>query len=252
MADPLPVWRHCRGRPVQGTPAERRPPFWSTGPVGTELPRWVAGDGSTCGDEDKVSFSLNGMPCKSSAVECLIVVDMQRAFVEGADASPQMPQVLPAVRQQISAARAAGSFVVQLQNDGAPGSVDEPGTPGWQLSLGATSSDLVIRKSEDSGFVGTGLHQCLQGRQIRVLSVCGVMSEMCVAATARDAVHLGYEVVLAHDSHGTYPVPPYSPGEPEVSAEHAARAAEWSLGDTITIPACAADIRFVEAAAASD
>lgn len=57
----------------------------------------------------------------------------------------------------------------------------------------------------------------------------------------------GYQVVLAHDSHGSYPVPAYSPGEPEISAEHAARAAEWALGDTIAIPAHGSDIRFVEA-----
>jgi hypothetical protein len=67
---------------------------------------------------------------------------------------------------------------------------------------------------------------------------------MCVAATARDALRLGYEVVLAHDSHGTYPVPPFAPGEPGVSADLAARAAEWSLGDTIHIPPLAAAVRF--------
>lgn len=68
------------------------------------------------------------------------------------------------------------------------------------------------------------------------ISICGVMSEMCVAATARSALALGYLVVVAHDSHATYPVPPYRRGEPEVPAEHAARAAEWSLGDTVLIP----------------
>ena len=187
------------------------------------------------------------MPPRLAPAKCLIVVDMQRAFIEGVAASPQMPRVLPAVRQQLAAARAAGSFVVQLQNDGVPGAVDEPGTPGWQLFLEPAPSDSVIRKSEDSGFVGTDLHQRLQTRQIITLSICGVMSEMCVAATARNAMQLGYQVVLAHDSHGTYPVPAYSPGEPELSAEHAARAAEWAFGDTIVIPARGSDIPFVEA-----
>lgn len=185
------------------------------------------------------------MSPKSPAAQCLVVVDMQRAFVEGADASPQIPQLMPAVRQQLSAARSAKALVVQLQNDGAPGAADEPESWGWQLSLEPASSEVVIRKSEDSGFVGTNLHRLLQERRITALSVCGVMSEMCVAATARDAMRLGYEVILAHDSHGTYPVPPYSSGEPEVCAEHAARAAEWSLGDTITIPAHGTDIQFV-------
>lgn len=199
----------------------------------------------------KVSISLKCVPSKFPFAQCLIVVDMQRAFVEGSGASPQMSQVLPAVRQQVTAARAAGSLVVHLQNDGVAGSADEPGTLGWQLSLEPASSDAVIRKSEDSGFIGTALHQLLQDKRITALSVCGVMSEMCVAATARDAMQLGYEVVLAHDSHGTYPVPAYSPGEPAISAEQAARAAEWSLGDTIMVPARAADIRFMKTTAAA-
>ena len=106
-------------------------------------------------------------------------------------------------------------------------------------------SESVLRKTEDSGFAGTGLNELLQDQQIQVLSVCGVMSEMCVAATARGAMERGYDVVLAHDSHATFPVPPYLPGEPEVPAEHAARVAEWSLGDTVIITPLATDVRFV-------
>lgn len=50
--------------------------------------------------------------------------------------------------------------------------------------------------------------------------------------------------MLAHDSHGTYDVPPFAAAEPGVPAELAARAAEWSIGDTILIPARAGDVRF--------
>lgn len=177
-------------------------------------------------------------------VECLIVVDMQRAFVEGGGAAPAMRSVLRAVKEQIANARRAGALVVQLQNDGAPGTVDEPGGWGWELSIAPLDSEHVVRKTEDSGFAGTGLHDLLRDEQIQVLSVCGIMSEMCVAATARGAVERGYDVVLAHDSHATYPVPPCVPGEPEIPAEHAARVAEWSLGDTVTITPLATDVRF--------
>lgn len=76
------------------------------------------------------------------------------------------------------------------------------------------------------------------------MSICGVMSERCVAATARSAWQLGYGVVLAHDSRATYPVPPNGPGEPEIPAEYAARVAEWSLGDNVIIPRGATDVRF--------
>ncbi len=70
------------------------------------------------------------------------------------------------------------------------------------------------------------------------------MSEMCVAATARSAIERGYEVVLAHDAHGCYQIPALAFGEPEVPAELAARAAEWSLGDDVLIPLISELVRF--------
>ncbi|HWC24225.1 MAG TPA: isochorismatase family protein [Flexivirga sp.] len=180
-------------------------------------------------------------------VTALIVVDMQVAFVNGESASPQMPMVLPAVEQQLRSARAAGALVVFLQNDGDVGAGDEPETPGWELALEAGTSETVLRKHEDSGFNGTDLDDVLRQHGVGAVSICGVMSEMCVAATARAAMERGFQVVVAHDSHGTYPVPAYSEHQEGVTAEQAARAAEWSLGDGIIIPASAADVRFKEA-----
>ncbi len=54
----------------------------------------------------------------------------------------------------------------------------------------------------------------------------------------------GYEVALAHDAHGTYHVPALAIGEPEVPAELAARAAEWSLGDDVHILLTSESVRF--------
>ncbi len=54
----------------------------------------------------------------------------------------------------------------------------------------------------------------------------------------------GYEVVLAHDAHGTYQIPALAIGEPEVPAELAARTAEWSLGDDVVIPLILELVRF--------
>lgn len=51
-------------------------------------------------------------------------------------------------------------------------------------------------------------------------------------------------MVLAHDAHGTYPVPALSIGEPDVPAELAARAAEWSLGDDVLTPPTSESVRF--------
>jgi streptothricin hydrolase len=91
--------------------------------------------------------------------------------------------------------------VVQLQNDGAPGQVDEPGRPGRRLAL---TGGTVLRKTTDDGCADTGLGQLLAERRVRRVAVSGVLSEMCVSATARSALARGFGVVLPHDGHGTY------------------------------------------------
>jgi nicotinamidase-related amidase len=133
--------------------------------------------------------------------------------------------------------------VAHVQNDGSAETIDEPGTRGWELALSPGDADLVVRKTGDSAFAKTELHEVLQARGVTEVSVCGLLSEMCVAATVRSAVDLGYGVVLAHDGHATYAVPGFG-GEPGVPAEMAARVAEWSLGDTVRILATSAEVNF--------
>ena len=179
-------------------------------------------------------------------VQALIVVDMQTAFVSGDEAVPEAGGLLITVTDLIRRAREAGALVIQLQNDGLPGTADEPYTPGWELYLTAEESDgqHVIRKNTDDGFHETELSNILTERRIRHLAVCGVMSEMCVSATARSALNLGYHVVLPHDGHATYDIPAVEGLADAVPHAIASRVAEWALGDQIDIIAYAADVQF--------
>lgn len=161
------------------------------------------------------------------------MVDMQRAFVAGPDAIPEASHVVAAVNRLITLARDAEVLVVYLQNDGQIGTVDEPGSPGWALASDPRADETVIRKREDDGFVETDLETMLRERGVSTVVVCGVQSEMCVAATARAAMSRGMTVVLPRDSHGTYPIPADGDNGVAVPASHAARVAEWSLGDEV-------------------
>jgi nicotinamidase-related amidase len=163
----------------------------------------------------------------------LVVVDMQTAFVAGGDAVPGAARLLERVGDLLERARAAGAVVVHLQNDGPPGADDEPGTPGWELYLPVKPGprEHVIRKPRDDGFYATQLGDVLVSAGVRSIAICGVMSEMCVAATARTALDRGYHVVLPFDAHGTYDIPAV-PGVAEVVPAHVvSRVAAWSLGD---------------------
>lgn len=173
------------------------------------------------------------------------MIDVQRAFVTGREAVSASESLIAALDLLIAKARAANAPVVFLQNDGEVGSVDEPYQAGWELFFAPQPNEYVVRKSEDNGFDGTSLQHILDELKIQSLAICGVLSEMCVAATARAALAKGYSVLLPHDAHVTYDVPA-GPGSEAVPAAMAARAAEWSLGDEIRICASVEEVGFIQ------
>lgn len=155
-------------------------------------------------------------------------------------------QLLVRLGELLERARAAGALVVHLQNDVPAGAVDEPGRPGWELYFPVTESprEVVIRKLEDDGFEGTDLGGILEQQGVECVCVVGVMSEMCVLATARAALDRDLGVVLPHDGHATFDIGP-APGATEgVPAAMASRVAEWALGDEVEIVAYTTDVSF--------
>ena len=186
----------------------------------------------------------NSIPISINTVDALVVVDVQNAFVSGPEAVPGHKLLISRVELLLSLARLAKAPVIFLQNDGPVGAIDEPFQPGWALFFPPQPHEKIVRKKKDNGFDGTDLHTILTGLGIRTVAMCGMLSEMCLAATARAAMEHGYGVLLPHDAHATYDVPA-GPGSEGVPAAMAARAAEWSLGDEIKICASAHEVRFV-------
>jgi streptothricin hydrolase len=181
------------------------------------------------------------------AVDCLILVDLQTAFASGPNAVSDASALLAAATDLLDRARQAGSLIIHLQNDGAPGTEDEPGTPGWALFFEPAPGETIIRKATDDGFEGTDLGDILTAGRIRRLAITGVMSEMCVSATARSALHHGLAVVLPHDAHATYDIPAAPGIAPAVPAAMVCRVAEWALGDRLELVATSRDVLFTAA-----
>ncbi|MFE6224033.1 MULTISPECIES: isochorismatase family protein [unclassified Streptomyces] len=176
-------------------------------------------------------------------VDTLLVVDVQSAFVTGAGAVPDAARLVDRTAALLARARAAGALVVHLQNDGPPGADDEPHTPGWELHHPVVPgpAETVVRKPHDDGFAGTGLGELLARHGSRALAVCGVMSEMCVQATARTALHRGYRVVVPYDAHATQDCPEVPGVADAVPAAVVSRVAAYALGSDaeVTVPAAA-------------
>ena len=171
-------------------------------------------------------------------VSALMIIDAQQGFLDGEAAIPNARVVVDCIAALLAAARSAGALIVHLQNDGAPGTIDEPDTIGWFIHSRLTPEpdEMILRKTSDDGFEGTELETILAHKHITRIAVAGLLSEMCVSATVRSALKRGIEVVLVHDAHGTYNLD-------DIPSSIVSRVAEHALGDEIEL-AQAAEVAF--------
>jgi nicotinamidase-related amidase len=160
----------------------------------------------------------------------LLMIDVQQGLLDGEMAIPDALHVIDRLANVLAAARSAGSLIIHLQNDGAPGTLDEPGTPGWHIhpKLAPEPGELVLRKTRDDGFDGTELEDVLARKCVTRIAIAGLLSEMCVSATARGALARGLHVVLIHGAHATYNLD-------DIPASVVARIAEHALGDEVEV-----------------
>lgn len=142
-------------------------------------------------------------------LRALLVVDVQREYVDGAlpIAYPPVSTSLPNVAAAMRAAHDAGVPVLLVRHVDDPGSpVFAEGSRGAELlpSVTALPHDAVLTKRTASAFPGTGLAERLAG--IGTLTICGWMTQHCVASTAREAADRGLAVEVLADATGSPPL----------------------------------------------
>jgi nicotinamidase-related amidase len=171
----------------------------------------------------------------SRPVSALLIVDAQRGLLDGETAIPNAGIIVERLSEILAAARSSSATIIHLQNDGAPGTIDEPQTAGWFIHLDLTpkQNEVVLRKTSDDGFENTELESILTLMNVTRVAVAGLLSEMCVSATIRGALKRGFEVVLVQDAHGTYDLD-------DIPSSIVSRVAEHALGDGVELANAAA------------
>ena len=84
-----------------------------------------------------------------------------------------------------------------------PPSVANPAPPDWSHSLGPHRGDLVIAKTEQSGFIGTDLDTSLRELGVDTLLAVGFSFKSCLFQTIVSAFQYDYRVIFLRD--GTDP-----------------------------------------------
>ena len=183
---------------------------------------------------DALPFALDCDP----ATTALIVIDMQRDFIEpggfgatlGNDVT-LLQAIVPATARLIAGCRAAGIPVIHTRECHRPDLSDCPpakrlrgspslrigdagpmgrvliaGEPGAEIlpELAPVPGEKVIDKPGKGAFYATDLGAHLAGLGTRTLIFAGVTTEVCVQTTMREANDRGFDCLLAEDATESY------------------------------------------------
>ncbi len=155
----------------------------------------------------------------NAAASVLLVVDMQRFFLDAA--SPTFTcggvAILPTVKRLMDAFRQANRPVIFTQHVHHPGDLDS-GIMGWwwegkclegspeseaHPELAPLPGEKIVFKHRYSAFYNTDLETVLRCLKVEDIVISGVMTNLCCESTARDAYYRDYRVFFPADGTGS-------------------------------------------------
>jgi nicotinamidase-related amidase len=138
----------------------------------------------------------------------LVVIDVQKEYETGRlpIEYPPLDLSLANIGRAMDAAHARGIPVVVVQDTGpADAPVFAEGSAGWQLHevVGGRPRQHLVRKTTPGAFTGNDLDFWLRTHHVDTVTLVGYMAHHCVDTSARQALHLGYDVEVLADATGT-------------------------------------------------
>lgn len=88
-------------------------------------------------------------------------------------------------------------------------------------SVAHFEGEPIVYKHSPNSFLNTNLLELLKGWEVERVVICGMMTHMCVDATARAASDLGFQVIVAEDACATRDL---KYGDTTISADHVHKA----------------------------
>ena len=120
----------------------------------------------------------------------VVLIDMQRLFTESIEARKR-ELMISAQGQIVRSCATLDIPLVVLEYDGY-GQTIRP----LADEITKVPSTILLIKTFDDGFMGTRLHEVLQGLGVKSLVLMGINASYCVLSTASSAIGLGYKIFV--------------------------------------------------------
>lgn len=138
----------------------------------------------------------------------LVLIDLQNDYFENGSHTLHQPDVAVKNAQKVlEYARDNQIPVIHVQhiatNEGADFFLPETAGAAIHKAVQPQAEEKVILKHYPNSFRETGLQDYLKNISISELILCGMMTDVCVAATVRAAMDLGYTTTILGDACAT-------------------------------------------------
>lgn len=138
----------------------------------------------------------------------LVIIDIQNDYFPGGALELVEPTKAAAnARMLLEWFRASDKTIIHIQHENHSPNLQFmlPGTKGQEIHTEvqpARGEELIV-KHFPSAFCQTNLEEILKGKGVQKLMLAGMMTHMCVSATARAAMELGFQVAIVQDACAT-------------------------------------------------
>ncbi len=156
----------------------------------------------------------------------LVLIDIQNEYLDGPIALPGAQPALAKAADLLARARKAGAQVIHVAHKGGKGGLFDREAHRGAIAdaVAPLAGETVIEKPRPNSFSGTALAEAV-GTPGKPLIMVGFMTHMCVSSTARAALDLGYQTVVASDACATRDLPKPGGGVIDAASLHTAELA---------------------------
>jgi nicotinamidase-related amidase len=151
----------------------------------------------------------------------IVVIDAQREYVDGKLPLPGVASALDEIGRLLARARAARAPVIHIVHQGRSGGAFGPDTPGFEVAAPATPApgEAVVSKTLPNAFASTDLASRLAALKKPQVLLVGFMTHLCVEATARASIDLGFKATVIASATATRDLPDPLTGQTVTAAE---------------------------------
>lgn len=179
----------------------------------------------------KSLLQIAGAPLHPSPLNAavLVIIDAQLEYVtgglplQGVDAAIREAALLLAVARKLGM---PVFHIVQHAPTGRPLFADGGPYAGIVPQLTPAAGEIVLRKTLPNAFAGTDLHELIKSTARREIVFAGFMTHMCVSASVRAALDLGYRSTVVANATATRDLPDPLGGMIPASVAHRTALAE--------------------------